>query len=53
VDETVIRVNNEQFWLYAAVDPATNHVLHIRLYPWRTTARTEMLLGELKAAQWS
>ena len=24
LDETVIRVNNEQYWLYAAVDPVTN-----------------------------
>jgi transposase-like protein len=24
VDETVIRLNDEQYWLYAAVDPKTN-----------------------------
>jgi putative transposase len=48
LDETVIRVNDEQFWLYAAVDPETNHVLHVRLYPRRTTAITEMFLAELK-----
>ncbi|WP_436926972.1 IS6 family transposase [Halosimplex amylolyticum] len=48
LDETVIRVNDEQFWLYAAVDPETNHVLHIRLYPRRTNAITEMFLVELK-----
>lgn len=48
LDETVIRVNNKQFWLYAAVDPETNHVLHIRLYPRRKNAITEMFLAELK-----
>jgi putative transposase len=45
----VIRVTDEQFWLYAAVDPVTNQVLQIRLYPRRTTVITEMLLTELKA----
>jgi len=48
LDETVIQIDDEQFWLYAAVDPATNHILHIRLYSRRTTAITEMFLGELK-----
>jgi transposase-like protein len=31
VDETVIRLNNEQYWLYAAVDPETNELLHTTL----------------------
>ena len=31
VDETVIRLNDEQYWLYAAVDPDTNELLHIAL----------------------
>ena len=26
LDETVIRVNNERYWLYAAVDPETNEL---------------------------
>src|SRR6056297_3136546 len=30
VDETVIRINNQQFWLYAAADPDTNDLLHLR-----------------------
>ena len=28
VDETVIRLNGQQYWLYAAVDPETNELLH-------------------------
>jgi len=48
LDETVIRVNDDRFWLYAPVDPETNHVLHIRLYLRRTTAITEMFLTEFK-----
>ena len=31
VDKTVIRLNNEQYWLYAAVDPKTNELLYKRL----------------------
>ena len=31
VDETVIRLNNEQYWLYAAVDPETNELLYTKL----------------------
>jgi len=33
VDETVTRLNDEQYWLYAAVDPATNELLHTTLEP--------------------
>jgi putative transposase len=48
VDETVIHLNDEQFWLYAAVDPATNHLLHVKLTPTRTMALTSMFLSELR-----
>ncbi len=33
VDETVIRLNNGQYWLYTAVDPETNELLHTTLEP--------------------
>ena len=33
VDEIVIRLNDEQYWLYAAVDPDTNELLHTALEP--------------------
>jgi putative transposase len=33
VDQKAIRINDEQYWLYAAVDPETNRVLHSRLFP--------------------
>ena len=46
--ETVIRVNDEQYWLYAAVDPVTNRFLHIRLFPTYTTVLTETFLRELR-----
>jgi len=31
VDETVMRLNVEQYWLYAAVDPETNELLYTKL----------------------
>ena len=48
VDETVIRINDQQFWLYAAANPATNEILHLRLFSTTTTALTEMFLKELQ-----
>ena len=48
VDETVIRINGQQFWLYAAVDPKANEFLHVRLYTTITTALTERFLRELR-----
>ncbi|WP_246988309.1 IS6 family transposase [Halorientalis marina] len=47
LDETVIRINDQQYWLYAAVDPNTNCFLHIRLFSTFTTALTEIFLREL------
>ncbi|WP_225333163.1 IS6 family transposase [Halomicrobium urmianum] len=48
IDETVIRINDQQFWLYAAGDPARNELLHIRLFSTTTTALTEIFLRELQ-----
>jgi len=38
VDETVIQLDDEQYWLYAAVDPGSNDLLHTRLEPTRNNA---------------
>lgn len=40
VDETVIKLNDERFWLYAAADPDTNRLLHMTLFPARNPAIT-------------
>ena len=40
-DETVIRINGQQFWLYAAVTPETNEFLHVRLFMTTGTALTQ------------
>ena len=48
VDETVIRINDQQFWLYAATNPKTNEILHLRLFSTTTTALTEIFLKELR-----
>jgi len=47
IDETVIQINDKQFWLYAAVNPRNNHLLHVRLFHSTTTVATEMFLREL------
>ncbi|SHG99096.1 IS6 family transposase [Halobaculum gomorrense] len=48
VDETVIRLNDEQYWLYDAVDPATNNLLHTKLEPVRTNACAHGFFVELR-----
>lgn len=48
VDETVIQVNNQRHWLYAAVDADSNHLLHVRLFHTRTTQLTVAFLRELR-----
>jgi len=48
VDETVIQLNDKRFRLYAAVDPHTNRLLYITLFPTRNQAITEMFLAELR-----
>ncbi len=47
VDETVIRLNDEQYWLYAAVDPETNELLHTKLEPTTTKVLAHSFLTEL------
>jgi transposase-like protein len=47
VDETVIQLNDQRHWLYAALDPERNEFLHVRLYQTRTTERTMLFLREL------
>ncbi|ELY84387.1 IS6 family transposase [Natrinema gari] len=48
VDETVIRLNDEQYWLYAAVDPETNNLLHTKLEPVRTNGFAHAFFAELR-----
>jgi Transposase and inactivated derivatives len=44
VDETVIRLDGEQYWLYAAVDPETNDLLHTQLEPTINNALADRFL---------
>ncbi|WP_135824061.1 IS6 family transposase [Halorussus ruber] len=48
VDETVSQLNDQRYWLYAAVNPETNEFLHVRLYPTRTIVVTKQFLTELQ-----
>lgn len=49
VDETVIQVNDDRCWLYAAVDPATDQLHHVRLFHGQNTERPLSFLRELTA----
>jgi len=48
VDETVIELDNEKYWLYVAVDPQTNKLLHTKLEPTTTTVLNHSFLAEIK-----
>jgi len=48
LDETVIRINGQQLWLWATVDPSTNEFLHVRLFTTTATALTQRSLQELR-----
>ncbi len=47
LDETIINVNGERFWLYIAVNPETNVILHPRLFPSRTRVLNKLFLREI------
>jgi transposase-like protein len=47
VDETVIQLNDERYWLYAAVDPETNELLYISLEPTTNTIIAQTFLADL------
>jgi putative transposase len=47
IDETVIRINDKHFWLYAAFDPPNNNLLHVQLFHSTTTVTTRIFLREL------
>jgi transposase-like protein len=46
LDETVIQLNDQRYWLYAAVDPVTNEFLHMKLFSTRMTTLTKIFLQE-------
>ena len=48
VDETVIRLNDEQYWLYAAVDPETNELLQTALEPTTNKGIAHAFFTELR-----
>jgi transposase-like protein len=47
VDENMIRLHGQQFWLYGAVDPETNEILHVSLFPTANKQTTRWFLDEL------
>jgi transposase-like protein len=47
LDETVVKVDGERFWLYAANGPDTNVIHHVAQYFTRTVATTKMFLADL------
>ncbi|CDK40342.1 transposase [Halorubrum sp. AJ67] len=43
----MIRLHGQKFWLYGAVDPYTNEILHVSLYSTATKQTTRWFLTEL------
>ena len=44
----MIQLDNEQYWLYAAVDTDSNDLLHTRLEPTRTNVIADRFFAELR-----
>lgn len=40
LDETVIQLGDQRYWLNTDIDPETNEFLHFKLYSARSTALT-------------
>ena len=47
VDEKMIRINGNGYWLYGAVDPETNEILQLRLFLTTTKQTTRWFLVKL------
>ncbi|SNR25771.1 Transposase (or an inactivated derivative) [Halorubrum ezzemoulense] len=48
IDETVIQLDDEQYWLYAAVDPESNDLLHTQLEPTTNNALADRFFADLR-----
>ena len=48
VDETVIQIDDEQYWPYVAVDTDSNDLLHTALEPARTNVIADQFFAELR-----
>ena len=48
VDETVIQLDDDQYWLYAAVDSDSNDLLHTKLEPTSTNVIEDQFFAELR-----
>ena len=48
VDETVIQLNDQRYWLYAAVDLDTNGLLHTKLESTRTNGIARAFFADLR-----
>ena len=44
----MIQIDDEQYWLYAAVDPDSNDLLHTTLEPTRTNVIADRFLAKLR-----
>jgi len=47
VAEKIIRLHDDEYWLYGAVDPRTNEILHVNLFSTTTKQTTRWFLDEL------
>jgi len=47
IDEKMIRIDGLEYWLYGAVDPATNKLIHVRLFPTTNKQTTRWFLADL------
>lgn len=51
VNETVIQVDAQRYWLYAAADPVTNEFLHAKLGTMQNLGLSKIFFWELRERQ--
>lgn len=48
LDETVVKIDGEQYWLFAAVNSEPTVILHVGPYSTRTTVAMKLFLNEFQ-----
>jgi putative transposase len=52
LDETCIKVNGLEYWVYAAIDIDRNEILSMEVYPSRNMLVTELFISDVLLLPW-
>jgi len=53
LDETCVKANGLEYWVYAAIDVDRNEIISMRVYPSRNSLATKLFIEEcLEVLRW-